>query len=103
MQEATSKQKRKQKYKSSHQQTELPSHSALTIRRKTNKNSAQISSYTKPIQTTRPTLGGQKPKGRKNSTSSKERIQLSLKPEKGDLKHNNLKKEKRKGREILYK
>ena len=28
--------------------------------------------------------------------SSKERIQLSLKPEKGDLKHNNLKKKKMK-------
>ena len=27
--------------------------------------------------------------------SSKERIQLSLKPEKGDLKHNNLKKNKK--------
>ena len=43
-------------------------------------------------QTTGPTLGGQKPKGRKNSTFFKEKIQLSLKPEKGDLKHNNLKK-----------
>ena len=34
----------------------------------TNKNSAQISPYTKLKQTTGPTLGGQKPKGRKNST-----------------------------------
>ena len=42
-------------------------------------------------QTTGPTLGGQKPKGRKNSTFFKERIQLSLKPGKGDLRHNNLK------------
>ena len=41
--------------------------------------------------TTGPALGGQKPKGRKNSTFLKERIQLSLKPEKNDLKHNNLK------------
>jgi len=32
------------------------------------KNSAQISPYTKLAQTTAPTLGGQKPKGRKNST-----------------------------------
>ena len=39
-----------------------------------NKNSAQISPYTKLTQTTGPTLGGQKPKGRKNST---------LKPGKG--------------------
>ena len=45
----------------------------------------------KLTQTTAPTLGGQKPKGRKNSTFFKERIQLSLKPGKGDLKHNNLK------------
>ena len=32
------------------------------------KNSAQISPYMKLTQTTGPTLGGQKPKGRKNST-----------------------------------
>ena len=43
-------------------------------------NSAQISPYTKCTQTTGPTLGGQKPKGRKTSTFFKERIQLSLKP-----------------------
>ena len=50
------------------------------------KNSAQISPYKKLSQTTGPTLGGQKPKGRKNST---------LKPGKGDLKHNKfLKNEK---------
>ena len=36
--------------------------------KQTNKNSAQISSYTKLTQTTGPTLGGQKPKGKKNST-----------------------------------
>ena len=36
--------------------------------KQTNKNSTQILSYRKLIQTTRPTLGGQKPKGRKNST-----------------------------------
>ena len=34
----------------------------------------------KLTQTTGPTLGGQKPKGRKNSTLFKEIIQLSLKP-----------------------
>ena len=33
-----------------------------------NKNSAQISPYPKLTQTTGPTLGRQKPKGRKNST-----------------------------------
>ena len=36
--------------------------------KQTNKNSAQISPYTKLIQTTGPTLGGQKAKRRKNST-----------------------------------
>ena len=51
--------------------------------KQTDKNSAQISPYMKLIQTTRSTLGGQRPKGRNNST---------LKPRKGDLKHNNLKK-----------
>ena len=35
--------------------------------KQTNKTSAQISSYRKLTQTTGPTLGGQKPKGRKNS------------------------------------
>ena len=44
-----------------------------------NKN-PQLSPYRKLTQTTGPTLGGQKPKGRKNSTFFKERIQLSLKP-----------------------
>ena len=48
----------KQKYKPNHQQTGLPPHSALPIRGKTNKNSAQISPYTKLTQTTGPTLGG---------------------------------------------
>ena len=67
MQEASSKQQTKQIYKPNHQQTGLPPHSALPIRGKTNKNSAQISPYTKLTQTTGPTLEGQKPKGRENS------------------------------------
>jgi len=68
----------KQKYKPNHQQTGVPPHSALPIRGKTSKqaskqtnkqkDSEQISLYMKLIQTTRPILGGQKPKGRKNST-----------------------------------
>jgi len=67
VQDASSKQQTKQKYKPNHQQTGLPPHSALPIReKKTNKNSAQISSYRNLIQTTGSTLGGQKPKGRKN-------------------------------------
>ena len=90
MQDTLSKQQ--QKYKPNHQQTGLPPHSALSIGGKTNKNSVQISPYTKLAQTSEPILGGQKPKGRKNSTFFKERIQLSLKLGKGDLKHNNLKK-----------
>ena len=66
---ASSRQQAKQKHKPNHQQTGLPPHSALPIREKqTNKNAAQISPYTKLRQTTGPTLGGQKPKGRKNST-----------------------------------
>ena len=86
--DASSKQQTKQKYKPSHQQTGLPPHSALPIRGKTknkqtNKNSAQISPYMKLIQTSGPTIGGKKSKGRQNST-------LSL--GKGDLKHNKLKK-----------
>jgi len=69
VQDASSKQQTKQKYKPNHQQTGLPPHSALPIReKKTNKNSAQISSYRNLIQTTGSTLGGQKPKGRKKST-----------------------------------
>ena len=60
MQDTSSKQQTKQKYKTNHQQTGLPPHSALPIRRKTNKqtnkNSAQISPYTKLTQTTGPTL-----------------------------------------------
>ena len=47
--------------------------------KQTNKNSAQISPYVKLTQTTGPTLGGQKPKRRKNST---------LKFGRGDLKDN---------------
>ena len=71
MQDASSKQQTKQKYKPNHQQTGLPPHSVLPIRGKTNKqtkNSAQISPYDKPTQTTGPNLGEQKPKERKNST-----------------------------------
>jgi len=50
--------------------------------KQTNKNSAQISPCMKLTKTTGSTLGGQKPKERKNSTFFKERTQLSLKPEK---------------------
>ena len=56
MQDASSKQQTKQKYKPNHQQTGLPPHSALPIRGKTNKNLAQMWSYRKLTQTTGPTL-----------------------------------------------
>jgi len=78
--DASSKQQTKQKYKPSHHQTYLPPHSALPNWEKTNKNSAQISPHRKLTQTTGPSLGGQKPKERQNSTFFKERIQFSLKP-----------------------
>ena len=64
VQDTSSKQQTKQKYKPNHQQTGLPPHSALPIRGKTNKNSAQISLYKKLTQTTGTTLGRQKPKER---------------------------------------
>ena len=75
MQDASSKQQTKQKYKPNHQQTGLPPHSTLPIREanKQTKNSAQISPYIKLTQTTGPTLGGQKTKGRKNSTLNSRR------------------------------
>jgi len=44
--------------KKNHQQKRVPRHSALPIKRKTNKNSAQISPYTKLTQTTGPNLEG---------------------------------------------
>ena len=68
MQDTSSKQKTKQKYKTNHQQTGLLS---LAHQRKTNKqtkNSAQISPYTKLTKTIGPTLGEQKSNGKKNST-----------------------------------
>ena len=72
VQDASSKQQTKQKYKPSHQQTGLPPHSALPFRGKinqpTNRNSAQTSPYTKLTQTTGPSLEGRNQK--------EERIQL---------------------------
>ena len=66
MQDASSKQQTKQKYKPKHQQIGLLPHSALPIRGKTkketNKNSAQISPYKKLTQTTGTTLEGRKKK-----------------------------------------
>ena len=68
VQDASSKQQTKQKYKPNHQ-TGLPSYSALPIRGKTNKQKLSTNApNAKLTQNTGPTLGGQK--GRKE-----ERIQ----------------------------
>ena len=45
VQDASAKQKTKQKYKPHHQQTGLPPHSALPIRGKTNKQKTQHKSH----------------------------------------------------------
>jgi len=58
VQDTSSRQQTEQKYKVNHQKAGVPPHSALPIRGKTNKNSAQISPYMKLTQTTEPTLGG---------------------------------------------
>ena len=63
-----------------HHLTQPPCTSA---EKQTNKNSAQISPYTTLTQTTGPTWGRQKPKGRKNSIFFKESLG------KRDLKQNN--------------
>ena len=97
MQDATSKQQTKQKYKPS-QQKVLPPHSALPIRGKTNKNSVQshpIRSLDKPL--------AQPYKGR---NQKEERIQPPSRKEfnfpcslgKGDLKQNKLKNNEKAGK-----
>ena len=65
---------------------------SLAEEKQTNNNSAKISPYRKLTQTAGPNLGGQKPKGRKNSTFFKERVQLSLKPGKKRPQTQQLKK-----------
>ena len=80
MQDDSSKQQTQQNYRLNNQWTGLLLHSAFQSEEKqTNKYSVQISPYMKLTQATGPTLGGQKPKGRKNPTFPKERIQLPLK------------------------
>ena len=66
MQDTSSKQQTKQKYKPKHQQIELPPHSEEKQANK-EKLSTNNSPHTKLTQTTGPNLGGQKPKGRKNT------------------------------------
>ena len=80
VQDASSKQQKKQKYKSNHQQTGLPSHSALPIRAKTNKEKFSTNITLHDAYTNHWTkLRSAETKGRSNSTFFKERIQLSLK------------------------
>jgi len=71
VQDASSKQQTKQKYKPNHQQTGSPHHSALPVKGKQTNKETKPQHKSHPIQTltqtTGPTLGGQKPKGRKNS------------------------------------
>ena len=64
MQDASSEQQTKQKYKPNHQQTGLPPHPAFIKGeiKQTNKNLAQISPYMKLTQTTGPTLEGRNQK-----------------------------------------
>jgi len=67
MQDASSKQQTT-KIQTQSSADSVTSSLSLAYQRKINKNSAQISPYTKLTQTPGPTLGGQKSKGRKNST-----------------------------------
>ena len=69
MQDASSKQQMKQKYKPNHQQTGQPPHSALPIRGRTKKQKLSTNfTYKKLTQTTWSILEGRNQKGRKNST-----------------------------------
>ena len=73
MQGASSKQQTEQKCKHSHQQIGLPPHSALRIRgetttKKLSTNLTLYKAHTPLTQPPGPTLGRQKPEGRKIST-----------------------------------
>ena len=97
MQDASSKEQIKQKYKPNHQQTGLPPHSDLLIRGKTDKQtnktqhkSHHIGNLHKPLD--------QHSEGR---NQKEERIQ-PLRLEKGELKHNKSKKKKNENAEKHY-
>jgi len=96
VQDATSEQQTKQKYKSNHQETGLPPHSVFPITGKRNKqklstNLTQYEAYTNHWTN----LGRADTKRKKEFNLLQKRIQRSLKPGKGDLKNNKLKKKKR--------
>ena len=59
--------------------------------KQTNKNSAQVSPYTKLTQTTGPTLEGRNQKEQRIQPSSRNEFNFSCSLGKGDLKHNKLK------------
>ena len=99
MQGASSKQQTKQKYKPNHQQTGLPPHSALPIRGKTNKNSAQISPYKKLTQTTGSTLEGQNQKDERIQPSSRKEFNFLEAWEKETSNTITLKKKKKERKE----
>ena len=83
MQDASSKQQTKQRYKPSHQQSGLPPHSALPIRGKTNKQTNKNSAQSHPLGSLHKPLD----QSLESRNQKEERIQpLSL--GKGDLKHN---------------
>ena len=95
VQDASSKQQTKQKYRPSRQQTGLPPHSAVPIRGKTNKQTLSTNLTLYEAHTNHWTnLIRQKPKGRKNST---------LKTEKRRTQTQQVKKKIMKAREILHK
>ena len=68
MQEASTKQQNKNTNPIISRQNYHLTQPCPSEKKQTNKNSAQISPYRKLTQTTGPNLGGQKPKGRENST-----------------------------------
>jgi len=77
VQDASSKQHTKQKYKPNHQQTGVQPHSALPIRGKTNKQKLSTNLTLDKAHTNHWTnLRRGEAKGRKNPTFFKERIQF---------------------------
>ena len=96
MQDTSSKQQTKQNYKPSYQQKGLPPHSALPIRGKTNKQklSTNLTLY-KAYTIHWTNLRRAETKKKKEFNLLKNRIKCSLKPGKGDLKNNKLKKKKK--------
>ena len=93
MQDTPSKQQTKQKYKPNHQQTGIPPHLALPIRRKTNKQTLSTNlTLNEPHTNHWTNLRRAETKRKKEFNLLQNRIQRFLKPGKGDLKNNKLKK-----------